>query len=186
MRLAGTKRTVHTADGERWRVGRRWSSSWWIAWRRKRGKGDGFDLPDVDLPTGGGGHHGGGGSLNHGGGGGGFDLGDVGDDLVIGVVLLVVVVVVVIVLFPVIELLIAVLLLFFAVAGRVVLRRPWTVEARRVSGWRGKTVGRASWSVVGLRRSGAAAREIAEALEATGRFPERPAGAEPVALPPRA
>jgi hypothetical protein len=51
------------------------------------------------------------------------------------------------------------------VVGRVLFRRPWTVDAVDPSG------ARLAWSVVGWRASGGARRFIAERIAATGAVP---------------
>ena len=80
-------------------------------------------------------------------------------------------------LFPLLEAAIAVVLLTGAVASRVVLRRPWRVEARLLDGDRPRA--RAYWDVVGFRSSGRVTRAVAEHISATGELPEDPAGALP-------
>ena len=60
-----------------------------------------------------------------------------------------------------IELILIVLLLGSGLVGRVVLRRPWTVEARNLDA----PERTASYAVKGWQRSGRAATEIATAIE---------------------
>jgi hypothetical protein len=126
-------------DEVRWRVRVVWEPRWralarrFGGWRRKRrGSGpDGAEVVDGALQVGG--HTGGGG------GGGDFDL---GDGIIAGVVIVVVLVVGVAVfwwvlipmLLLVLDAVVVVALLIAAVIGRVVLRRPWTVEARASDG----------------------------------------------------
>ena len=92
---------VQDPDGQTWRVTRRWFP-WRLRWR------------DVDDN------------------GGGFDL---GDDLIISLLLLVLFLVLAPVVGPLIlgsmELVLILLVLPFAVLGRVLLGRKWSVEARR-------------------------------------------------------
>ncbi|MEV6814326.1 hypothetical protein [Micromonospora sp. NPDC051296] len=135
--------SVAAPDGTRWTVRVAWEPRWralarrFGGWRRKRkrdsGSGDAVDgaVQMGDAAT----------SGSSGGGGGGFDLGD-------AVFVLVVVFIAVIaaaalfwwVLLPLllilIDLVVVAVLLVLAVLGRVLLRRPWTVEATAGNGER--------------------------------------------------
>jgi hypothetical protein len=62
------------------------------------------------------------------------------------------------------ELVIVLLLVGLGVLGRILFRRPWTVEARLA----GTNEGR-QWRVAGWRASGEQVTAVAERLEATGR-----------------
>lgn len=133
-------RTVSSPDGNRWYVRRVW-----LPWRPRRRKPvDGLDVP-LDLAPG------------------------CADDLVGGVVgAIVVIVVIAVVLVLVVPLLVTVLevllVLLLAVLGgvaRVVLRRPWVVEATPATG-----PGRLRWKVVGWRRSGEVVDAVAQQLAA--------------------
>ncbi len=180
MRAPGTKRTARAPDGRRWRVGRRWTSTSRPRLRR-RGRNDardadpsGLGQPSGDGQSGAPDGEGGGSlaDLGAGDGGGGFDLGDLldGEGLAIGLVLVVVLGLLFFLLFPLLEAAIAVVLLIGAVASRVVLRRPWRVEARLLDGDRPRA--RAHWDVVGFRRSGRVARAVTEHIAATGELPQ--------------
>jgi hypothetical protein len=134
-------RTVTVIDPEAtsWRVRVVWQPRWralarrYGGWRRKRRAGD--------L----------GNSAGGGGGGGGF-IPDLGDDLLVGLAIIVALIVfgllfwwlLLPLLLLVVDLVVVILLAVVAVAGRVLLRRPWTVAAERdgeryvteVVGWR--------------------------------------------------
>ncbi|MGH2729168.1 MAG: hypothetical protein ACRDJI_01005 [Actinomycetota bacterium] len=90
------------------------------------------------------------------------------DDLPAGIAILIVVAVVAVFAIPlllfIVEIALAILLVGVALAGRVLLRRPWTVEATSSEP---EEVLR--WKVVGWRRSGQIVEEIARVLEAGGR-----------------
>ncbi|MDQ3630794.1 MAG: hypothetical protein M3417_05870 [Actinomycetota bacterium] len=181
MRLPGAKRTARAPDGRRWRVGRRWTTTERPRLRRRRrDRDDGYDPSDYGKQHSGEGQGGRLDGAGDGDAGGGFGVGDLldGDSLAIGLILVVVLGLAFFLLFPVLEAVIAVLLLAGGVASRVVLRRPWRVEARLLDGDRPRA--RAHWDVVGFRRSGRVAREVAEHLTATGELPaERPREALP-------
>ncbi len=137
---------VSDPDGRTWRVSRRWLP---LRSRSRRRRSD----PDRRDGSGGG----------SGGDSGGWDIGaPEADDLVglaLGVGLLVVLAVVAPLLLPLLELVVLVLLLPFAVLGRVLLGRRWTIEVRR--GWRPvhyELTG--TWSEAGARIT-----ELAVALE---------------------
>jgi hypothetical protein len=97
-----------------------------------------------------------------------FDFGDLGDvEAVVAVVVAVVLIVFVIIpllLFGV-ELVVVGGALAASIISRMLLGRPWTVEAERVGGRREVL----SWSVSGWRRSDRAIDEIAQALAAGSR-----------------
>lgn len=141
-------RTVTDPTNLRWTVRRRWAH-WRLEWRGPR---DGHRSLDV---------------FN------GADLLGGADDLpIVGVIVVVVLAVVFTIgalvfvlpaLLFVVEVLILVLAAGLAVLGRVLFRRPWTVEARSSSGERRE------WKVVGWRASGALVDQVAHHLSATGR-----------------
>lgn len=196
MHVLGMKRTVRTPDGRRFRVGRRWTASWRVDVRKARIKRSdavdaASDVADVaanvgpkgggsnlDVPSGGGGGFD---APTGGGGGSGFGAGDLFD--IEGLVILALVGVLVllaVLFFPVLEALIFLVLLVGAIFARVVLRRPWRVEARELNGLGRRATTRATWQVVGYRRSGAVSKEVADGLGSLGRLPERPEGALPL------
>ena len=74
------------------------------------------------------------------------------------------------------ELLLVLLLTLAGLIGRLLFRRPWTVDAVGPDGER------VEWPVVGWRRSGAARQFIADRIAATGTVPT----AEEVAAPVQA
>jgi len=136
---------VTSPDGTRWRVRRRW-----------------LDRPLPDL------HkrfseyreeNSGDGMLD------GFWFIDAGDSPWAGIAIAVGVILLVFLLLPLIgvaiELILLVLLLGSGLIGRVVLRRPWTVEAQNLNAAEHS----ASYAVKGWQRSGRAAREIATTIE---------------------
>ena len=138
-------RTIIDPHGERWQVRTKWMP------RKLRWKGKDRDLP-VELMD-------------------GAELLSLGDDLpVVGVIAAVVAGVVVaigLVLFIVpalifvLELLFVLALVGLGIAGRILLGRPWTVEARRAG-----SDEVLEWKVRGWRASGAKVDEIADQLEA--------------------
>ena len=139
------QRGVTDPQGERWRVRRKWVP------RRIRWRGKERDLPDGLMD--------------------GAELLSLGDELpVIGVIAAVIAALVVgvaLVLFIVpaliflFELLLVLALVCLGVAGRALLGRPWTVEARRVGGDEAL-----EWKVRGWRASDAKVTEVADQLEA--------------------
>lgn len=139
-------------DGGRWRVRRRWLDRPLPDVRKRfaefREEHSGEDLVD------------------------GFWFVDLGDSPWASIALAVFLVLLVIVLLPVLgiafELVLVLLLLGSGLVGRVVLRRPWTVEAESLDG----SERSASYAVKGWRRSGRAAIEVAKAIEVGGP-PER-------------
>lgn len=138
---------MQAPDGARWRVGRRW-----LPWKPRLRKPE--DLP-VD---------------------GALEVFGFLDELPVVVAVIGAVVVVAFVLFVAIPLLLALaelvllaLLLGLGAFVRVVLRRPWIVDAVRVD-----RTERLSWKVVGWRRSGEVAAAVAQQLST---------GQQPTALP---
>jgi hypothetical protein len=126
-------------DGRTWKVGRRWFPR-----RRRLGRADVSDaMPDFVSFDGG---------LD--------DLGVVGT-IIAAILLVIVAIFLALVLFNVIaialELLLVILLLLAGVFGRVVLRRPWVVQARC-----GDTV--LEWPVVGWLPSRRKISDVAEQL----------------------
>lgn len=97
----------------------------------------------------------------------GFWFIDTGDSPWIGIAMAVGVILLVFLLLPLIgvaiELILLVLLLGSSLAGRVVMRRPWTVEAQNLDAAERS----ASYAVKGWQRAGRAAAEIATAIEAS-------------------
>lgn len=140
--------TVRSPDGTTWRVGRRW---WpWSPRQRE------IDRPDAaDL----------------------IDLGGA-DDVLGAVVVVFTVIVLVVILFTVVlpfialavELILLLLAFFWGIAARLVLRRPWTIQARASDGRE------LTWRAKGFRRSGRVRDAVAEAL-ARGEADPRPAEA---------
>lgn len=162
-------RIVTAPDGGRWRVGRRWLNRSppkpWTRWRRDRKRSDDGEvaagwLPDAMLT--------------------GVDsLGGIG--LVIGA--LVVIAMVVFLLLPLIgiafELALLIGFVMSGLFGRVVLRRPWTIEAVSLD----DPARRHAFAVTGWRRSRRALADLAAAIETTGPPAALPE-AEPIALDP--
>jgi hypothetical protein len=143
-------RSVVDPQGTRWKVGRRWVG------RRPRRRApkveDAMLFPDMSA------------------------LADLGIGGILAVIVGVIgaafmLILVVSVLATVVELLVLLVLLLGGLAGRVLLRRPWRVVARRTD----RPLPRLAWEVVGFRASGRTIAEVAEALE-LGRDP-RPAEA---------
>jgi hypothetical protein len=139
----GTLRRVKVRDpqGQAWRVTRRW-----VPWRRRL-KGSLDSLPD--LPVG---------------------LGDDPISAIIGIALLILLLpFLLLILVAGLELLVLLLLFPFALLGRVLLGRHWTIEARR--GFRPhweESVG--DWQASGVR-----IHEVADAIR-RGELPERTIG----------
>ena len=140
-------RTVVDPEGRTWRIRRRWLSHS-VSWRGPR------DLtpPGPDL----------------------LDAGLLADDLgclpAIGIVVTCAVAVALALFFVLpaivfaVELVAVLLLLLLGALARIVLRRPWTVEARV----KGTNQGR-EWKVVGWRASGELVETLAERVGSTGR-----------------
>jgi hypothetical protein len=152
-----TQWTVRVAWEPRWRaLARRFGG-----WRRKKkddGKIDPGDIIDgaanVSNATPGGGG---------GGGGGGIDLGEAAVAIVIaGIALIIAALLFWWVLLPllllVLDLVIVLILLVLAIVGRVLFRRPWTVEATSATGQR------ITADVVGWRAALRKRDELAEQL----------------------
>lgn len=139
------QRTVTDPQGEEWRVRRKWIP------RKVRWRGKDRDLPDGLID--------------------GAELLSLGDELpVVGVIAAVIAALVfgiALVLFVVpaliflLELLLVLAVVCLGVAGRVLLGRPWTVEAQR-----GGSDEVLEWKVRGWRASDAKVTEVAEHLEA--------------------
>lgn len=135
-------RTVSSPDGNRWYVRRVW-----VPWRPKwRGRKP--DLPEaLDL------EHASGCAV------------DSFDDVlaVVGIVIFVVLFFVFVwpLLFVIVEVLALAVLVLLGGLARIVLRRPWIVEATPATG-----TGRFRWKVVGWRRSGEVVDEVAAQLAA--------------------
>jgi hypothetical protein len=154
-------------DGVAWAVRVVWRPRWrplarrFGGWRRKRRHGDVDLTSGLDLPSGGG----------RGGGGGGFFDG-LADDLLVGIVVIVGLVVfgllawwlLIPLLLLAVDAVVVLLLLAAAIPARVLLRRPWTVEAATsVAG------GGQNWfaaEVVGWRQALRVRNDIAEQLRA--------------------
>ena len=136
---------VRSPDGQTWRVSRRW-----VPWRRRL-KGSLENAPDLPLSG----------------------LGDDPISLIVGIIAFVILLpFIVIALIAGVELLLLLLVLPFAVLGRVVFGRHWTVEVRR--GWRPyceEQVG--DW-----QRSGLRIHALADELR-RGQVPEQTLGLEP-------
>ena len=142
-------RTVVDPEGHTWNVRRRWGHRR-VSWRGPKG-GRACDLLD------------------------GADLADVAADLpVVGVIMtaiaaLFIGVMAVVFIIPALvfalELLLIVVVLGLGVLGRVLFRRPWTVEARATG-----TNQRGEWKVTGWRASGDLVDSVADELQATGQI----------------
>jgi hypothetical protein len=114
--------------------------------------------------------------LGSGDGGGGFGVGDLldGDSLAIGLVLVVVLGLLFFLVFPLLEA--VVVLLAGTAVFRIVLRRPWRVEARSTA--TAPAPARTGTSSASDAPDASPA-SVAEHIAATGELPERPAGALP-------
>lgn len=151
-------RKVVSPDGTRWRVGRRWLSRrprWRGRKKKEKGSGDGFDLfdlLDLDIPV----------------------IGGVIAAVAIAVALVALVVLAVTLVLPAVILLIEVvaiaLIAGVGLAARVLLRRPWTVQAVNTG-----TGDLHVWNVVGWRSSGGLVDRVADALT-RGDAPQTAAG----------
>jgi hypothetical protein len=138
---------VQAPDGRTWVVRRRWApwlgreTPWQRFHRRFRQTVRRADLADV---------------------GDAGCLVDVGEGLVVGILVVLAVLLAAFVVLPLVvalvELVGLLLLLALAVPARVVLRRPWTVEARAGDG------GLLRWRVSGWRASGERCAEVAQLL----------------------
>jgi hypothetical protein len=138
--------TVTAFDGRPWRVGRRWLP--W-RWGLRRPVRDLDNLPDPDAA----------GCL-------GDAIGEALEAFFVAILAIVAIVLFVVFVVPVlialIEVVLLLLLVLAGVAARVVLRRPWIVDARV----RGDVGVPLSWKVVGWRRSGEVIQEVATQLAA--------------------
>lgn len=149
-------RTVSSPDGNRWYVRRVW-----LPWRPKwRGK------KDLDMPNAADGLDAASGCAPEG-------LDDV--LVIVGIVIAVLLMIFFVwpLLIALVEIVLLVLLVLLGVLARVVLRRPWIVEATPATGQ-----GRFRWKVVGWRRSGEVVDQVADQLAAGVRSVGVP-GAEP-------
>jgi hypothetical protein len=163
------RRVVIAPDGERWRVGRRWlnrpAPRPWTRWRRsrKRERENDDNLLDTLAPE----------ALT------GAADGPAG--LVAVAAVIVLITLVVFVLLPLIgiafELTLLIGFVMSGLFGRVVLRRPWTIEAISLD----RPGARSAFAVTGWRRSRRSLAVLASAIEATGP-PSALPEAEPVAL----
>ena len=142
-------KTVVDPEGRIWKVRRRWGHRH-VSWRGPKG-GRAADLLD------------------------GADLASVGAELpVVGVIMVAIaalligamaVIFIVPAVIFVFELLLILAAVGLGVLGRLLFRRPWTVEAR-VKG----TNHRGEWKVTGWRASGDLVDSVAERLQATGQI----------------
>ena len=130
---------VRTPAGQTWRVGRRW-----LPWRRRL-KGSLDSVPDLGIGT----------------------LGDDPVSAIIGIIVLVIALPFLVLAFVAgVEFLLVLLLLPFAVLGRVVFGRHWTVVARRGwTPWWEEPAG--DWQQSGVR-----IHEIADAIRRGGVPPQ--------------
>jgi hypothetical protein len=139
-------RTVRTPSGDEWKVGRRWLGrrTRLPRWRRATDLGiDGFDAASL---------------LD-------FDSG-----IAVGIALLVIGVLALFVLIPLllfgIELIAVGAVLAAGILGRVLLGRPWTIEARNLQSNVTRT-----WEVSGWQQSATTIGEISATLAAGGQLP---------------
>ena len=154
----GTGSIVKAADGTRWRVRRRWLDrpppNLRRLWRQNRKEADEVNWLDAAWWM-------------------------EGDSIVLGIAAVVVLVLVIFVLLPLLgialELIAVLFLLSSGVIGRVILRRPWIVEAQEL----GDPEERVAFAVKGWRDSSQALRELRTAIAATGP-PERLTVGEPL------
>jgi hypothetical protein len=151
-------RTVSSPDGNRWYVRRVWLP-WQPKWRgrRKRRDLDPTDADGLELASG--------------------CAPDALDDVLVVVAIVVFVLLLVFFVWPVLvallELVLLSLLVLLGGLARVLLRRPWIVEATPATGQ-----GRFRWKVVGWRRSGAVVDAVADQLTAGTRSSGAPTGPE--------
>jgi hypothetical protein len=153
-------RAVLAPDGRMWKVGRQWLP-FRVRLRRER------ELPDPSWA----------GNL--------FDLADLSlGGILVGLSIAILGAVLLLIVWPLVALAIevAIVLIVFlvALAGRLVLRRPWRIVARSRSPVRATL----AWHVVGWRASGRVIEEVADSL-AAGAAEPRPAGAERVLVEDR-
>ena len=161
----GESQVVTSPDGERWRIRRRWMDRGLPNVRKRFGKDreeatgldalDAFSALDV--------------------------IGDAGwAGLAIGVAVLLLVVILLPLLGVALELILLLLLFSSGLAGRVVLGRPWTVEAIDLDDGKRSV----AYAVKGFRRASHAVDELATAIAASGP-PERLAAGERTTPPPQ-
>lgn len=136
---------VRGADGARWRVGRRW-----LPWRPRLRK-----PLDLDVP---------------------LDVGALFDGVpgVVGLLLAVVAAAVFVLFFlplllTVVELALVALLVMLGGMARVLLRRPWLVDAVRLD----EPAAACTWKVVGWRAGGEHVAEVARRLQSGRELPPR-------------
>jgi hypothetical protein len=158
----GRGQVISSPDGDRWRVRRRWMDRDAPNLRKRFGRGrkesDGwFDLP---LP----------------------DLFDSAAGLAILAATVIVLLLLFFVLLPLIGLLLELLVLFVVLSsglfGKLLLGRPWTVEARNLDDPERSV----AYAIKGYRRAGDAVTELASAIGAVGP-PERLTAGERTLLP---
>lgn len=136
-------------EGRQWKVRRRWFHQT-VPWRGPKGDSaldlfDGASLAGdaADMPVVGG--------------------------IMIGIFALLVAVLAVVLVIPglifILELMAVLLIVGLSVVGRILFRRPWTVEARLAG-----TNEVHEWAVVGWRASGELVKSVAERLQTTGRL----------------
>lgn len=137
--LRGVK--VTSPDGQTWRITRRW-----VPWRRRL-KGSLDAMPDFPI-----------------------GLGDDPISAIVGILFLIILLpFLLLALVAGLELLLLLLVLPFAILGRVLLGRHWTIEARRgFRPWWEEQVG--DWQAAGIR-----IHEVADAVR-RGEVPERTIG----------
>jgi hypothetical protein len=99
-----------------------------------------------------------------------------GEGLIAGIAILLLVLLAIFVVVPVLvallDLLVLLLLLGLGAVARVLLRRPWIVEARTDDEVR-------TWKVVGWQASGTLVDDVAQRLQAGVSLPESPEGSRP-------
>jgi hypothetical protein len=138
---------LRSPDGDRWKVGRRWSDRplprWRWRWRAERGAGAAMESGMTAL--------------------------DYGESVVVAIVTAVVVGLAVLILLPLVGIALELALLFAllssGIVGRVVLRRPWIVEATNLDHPERST----TLAVKGWRRSGEAINRVVQEISAGGR-----------------
>jgi hypothetical protein len=146
---------VSSPDGDRWRVRRRWLNRG-LPSLRKHVREAKEERDTID----------------------GVAFADGGVGLIVGGVVLVAAIVLLPVLGIALELIVLAILFASGLIGRVLLGRPWTVEARNLDdGERSLAFG-----VKGFGAAGAAAEELASTISASGP-PERLSAGERTALP---
>jgi hypothetical protein len=151
-------RDVLAPDGRMWKVGRQWLP-FRVRLRRER------EVPELGEPS------------------WGFNLDAFADfslgGILFGLAVAILGALLLVVVWPVValalEIVILVVVFLVALAGRLVLRRPWRIVART----RGSARSTLAWHVVGWRASGRVIEEVADAL-AAGQSQPMPAGAERV------